>query len=322
MPTDGTLFLENVPRNKRYLLTILSVFFSLGAVASSVFAIVVIPPNSCPSRPRTGDTVPCDVSTQNMGWKYLFLILTTVTGVMFVARIFLFRLFESPRYLVHAGRSEDAVHALQQITKINGLTMSVSLEDVADDHPAEPAPTINHYTGEESVTEPHARTRLAVSTALTPGDGSPSSRSSSTYSSTALDDPSLASNGIVYSYDTPREEHPPPLYPEDEGGAPSSPRPSLKRSVSTSRGKSTWPTYFLPRVVSKPLETWLDKASELMAPEWRRTTILMWCSWMLMSLGMSLPYCRYFPSESILLARGSIHYVQCLFPKNGGESYG
>lgn len=54
---------------------------------------------------------------------------------MFICRIFLFRLQESPRYLVHAGRPQDAVYALQQISNANGLVLQVSLEDVEDSLP-------------------------------------------------------------------------------------------------------------------------------------------------------------------------------------------
>lgn len=43
MPTDGTLFLENLPVRKQYLLTALSVFFAAGSVASSALALAIIP---------------------------------------------------------------------------------------------------------------------------------------------------------------------------------------------------------------------------------------------------------------------------------------
>lgn len=77
MPTDGTLFLENIPMSKRYLLTALSVFFSIGSVAAAIVAIIVVPDNSCPE--KEGDVIPpCDVATQNMGWKYLFFTLTAI----------------------------------------------------------------------------------------------------------------------------------------------------------------------------------------------------------------------------------------------------
>lgn len=65
MPTDGTLFLENLPKRKQYLLTALSVFFAAGSVATSVLGLIIIPNNSCPEHGA------CDVLTQNKGWRYL-----------------------------------------------------------------------------------------------------------------------------------------------------------------------------------------------------------------------------------------------------------
>jgi hypothetical protein len=71
MPTDGTLLLEQLPNDKRYLVTGLSVFFSFGAVFSAVAAIMVVPANSCfPS-----DIGGCDLNRQNLGWKYLLVVL-------------------------------------------------------------------------------------------------------------------------------------------------------------------------------------------------------------------------------------------------------
>lgn len=43
MPTDGLVFVENLPKEKQYLLTFLSVFFSMGSVASSVLGLLIIP---------------------------------------------------------------------------------------------------------------------------------------------------------------------------------------------------------------------------------------------------------------------------------------
>lgn len=65
MPTDGTLFLENLPHSKQYLLTLLSVFFSFGAVLSAVVGLVLLPGKSC----RAGD--PCDIAGgANDGWRH------------------------------------------------------------------------------------------------------------------------------------------------------------------------------------------------------------------------------------------------------------
>lgn len=72
MPTDGTLLLEHMPRGKQYLVTALSVFFSFGSVLSAVVGILVIPNNSCPAQ-TDADSIPCEVLTMNLGWKYLLM---------------------------------------------------------------------------------------------------------------------------------------------------------------------------------------------------------------------------------------------------------
>ncbi len=75
MPTDGTLLLEHMPNGKQYLVTALSVFFSLGAVLAAVIGLVVIPGHSCPPPPAT-----CDVASENVGWKYLLIALGLVVS--------------------------------------------------------------------------------------------------------------------------------------------------------------------------------------------------------------------------------------------------
>ncbi|KZT11946.1 MFS general substrate transporter [Laetiporus sulphureus 93-53] len=131
MPTDGTLLLEHMPNGKQYLVTALSVFFSFGSVLAAVVGLLVIPGNSCPPAPAF-----CDVNTQNMGWKYLFSTLGIITLSMFLARILFFRLHESPRYLVHAGRPQEALESLQMISRFNGDELSLALDDVQDHIPA------------------------------------------------------------------------------------------------------------------------------------------------------------------------------------------
>lgn len=84
IPTDGTLLVENLPKRKRYLLTFLSIFFSFGAVVAAIVAVAVVPSHSCPGKGTESDSrPPCDVRTQNYGWRYMFLVLT------FLVRLFL-----------------------------------------------------------------------------------------------------------------------------------------------------------------------------------------------------------------------------------------
>lgn len=64
MPTDGTIFLEALPKRKHYLLTALSVFFAAGSVVSSIMGLILVPANSC------GGARVCDVAN-NKGWRWL-----------------------------------------------------------------------------------------------------------------------------------------------------------------------------------------------------------------------------------------------------------
>lgn len=68
MPTDGMLILEQLPNDKKYLVTALSVFFSFGAVFAAVAAIVIIPRYTCLA-------TDCDLTKGNLGWKYLLMCL-------------------------------------------------------------------------------------------------------------------------------------------------------------------------------------------------------------------------------------------------------
>ena len=52
---------------------------------------------------------------------------------MFLARVFFFRIHESPRFLVHAGREKEAAIALTDIAKFNGDRIRVTVADVKDD---------------------------------------------------------------------------------------------------------------------------------------------------------------------------------------------
>ncbi|KAF9054843.1 major facilitator superfamily domain-containing protein [Panaeolus papilionaceus] len=73
---------------------------------------------------------------------------------MFLARIVFFRLHESPRYLVHAGRPQEALRSLQEISKFNGTNILIELEDVRDQPLV--VPRTQSPTQSESTTRPRA----------------------------------------------------------------------------------------------------------------------------------------------------------------------
>lgn len=345
MPTDGTLLLEHMPRGKEYLVTALSVFFSFGAVLAALVAIVLIPKNSCQPLPA-----PCDLH-DNLGWKYELVALGLITLTMFLARMVFFRLHESPRYLVHAGRPQDALESLQMISRFNGSELELDLEDVVDricvpptldsSHPPRPSiRTENSSTplfdadGEISdspkdLTAPQAPTNASMPLSPSPPDGVESAPSIKDYAAMGESDAPLVAHAFIRTSDRIAERHafsyqltsesrratypgvalspPPPsrLSTEEEEGLidgtpvpPVHPRPPrVRRSRADTRSSVRSSLYevadrawwALPRGIRRPLRAWFDRFSMVLAPEWRRTTVLVWGTWW----GMSLAYTMF-----------------------------
>ncbi|KAF8158011.1 major facilitator superfamily domain-containing protein [Crassisporium funariophilum] len=306
MPTDGTLLLEHMPKEKQYLVTALSVFFSFGAVLSAVVALLVVPQNSCVA----SSPLPCDVDTQNQGWKYLLITLGLITLSMFLARIVFFRLHESPRYLVHAGRPQDAVKSLQLISRFNGSDLSVELEDVRDHHNAPvngdgESPKVDNRTRANSRTIFDASIIEDGPSPPAIGPSSDSARASRAnlvthYASTG-ETPILD----THTFNTPTTEDIPSL-PRlgerllKETPAPTDEQPTRRvntnstinrRLSSASRRSSMYEQKVcsaLPRWLRKPLWAWWDRVMMILAPEWFRTTMLVWFVWCALSLGFTM----------------------------------
>ncbi len=103
LPVDGALFLEFLPDASSSLLTLLSVWWPIGQLASSLFAWFFIA-NWPPER----------------GWRLFVVTIGVVTFVMFAIRFFVFHLFESPKFLLSRGRQAEAVAVVQGIAFRNG----------------------------------------------------------------------------------------------------------------------------------------------------------------------------------------------------------
>ncbi|CUA75096.1 putative MFS-type transporter PB1E7,08c [Schizosaccharomyces pombe 972h-] [Rhizoctonia solani] len=351
MPTDGTLFLENVPKKKQYLLTALSVFFSLGAVVSAIIAIIIIPGNSCPEvttvAPESSTShslvklarilvgradnsgnanTPqlCDVTTQNKGWKYLLGVLGIITLVMFVLRIIFFRLYESPRYLVSAGRNAEAVAALQSIEDYNvkfGRSprprFVITLADVCDAKPSAmftEEGVVFDAVEDEEAPRPSSRGSNEERKSQGSDSGKEDDRSQALsqqpidrtdYRSTSQSPEGPVGQG--WSFHTPMPSHTDqdtyfeqkPLastHDESEASTPGSSRPHSGSRLSRPprphrRARSSSSVYVernLPSTVARPISAWLDRVSMLFTPEWRLTTILVWCAWWGMSLAFTM----------------------------------
>ena len=79
--------------------------------------------------------------------------------------------------------------------------------------------------------------------------------------------------------------HPPPARPRPR--PPRSESRASRTSVTSSifEGKGGWLWWKLPRWIRRPLGAWLDRFAMVLAPEWIRTTVVVWGVWFGMSLG-------------------------------------
>lgn len=210
---------------------------------------------------------------------------------MFLARMVFFRLHESPRYLVGAGRPQEALESLQMISKFNGSDMPIVIDDVSDIRPQQPQSIVK-----QDQTLGHSPS------------GSGSNYASTQESSTVLDGHTYATPVVEYSEPTYAQNagrptsnvfhdlesnHPIPATAAMPSPVISTPRPRPRiRSTSSRRMSRRSSSVYekrvcssLPPVVRRPLWAWWDRVMMVLTPEWLRTTTLVWGIWFGMSLG-------------------------------------
>ncbi|KAK2597478.1 hypothetical protein QQS21_005948 [Conoideocrella luteorostrata] len=128
LPVDGALFLEFLPDASSSLLTLLSVWWPIGQLISSLAAWYFIA------------KYPVD-----QGWRYFVVTIGIVTFAMFVIRFFIFRLFESPKFLLNRGRQDEAVAVVHGIAYKNNvktwLTSEILNQVAADEYNNRPVPS-------------------------------------------------------------------------------------------------------------------------------------------------------------------------------------
>jgi len=129
LPVDSAIFLEFLPASHQFLLTILSIDWAIAQVIATLVAWPLLGNFTC----QQGAAV-C-ARDQNMGWRYFMVAMGGFTLIMFFIRFVLFKIYESPKYLVGKGRDEDAVRTVHLVAKINGKSSSLTLEDLKSCEP-------------------------------------------------------------------------------------------------------------------------------------------------------------------------------------------
>lgn len=125
LPVDSAIFIENLPSRQRYLLTMMSGFWSLGQILANLLSWALIGNFSC------DDTKDICLKKDNKGWRYFLFTMGGITFLMFFAR-FAFWVLESPKFYMSRGDNIRAIENLNKIAKINGNEAKLMLEELED----------------------------------------------------------------------------------------------------------------------------------------------------------------------------------------------
>ncbi|KAJ9476956.1 putative metabolite transport protein [Pseudozyma hubeiensis] len=275
MPTDSSNLVENLPVRKHSYVTALSVFFSAGSVVSSLIGLLVLS------------------ASDPDGWRWLLGALAFVTVLFVSARVVFFRLLESPKYLVHSGRPQEARDILQRIHRYNGgATISLRIQDVVDDSGSD-----RRRAGEDMESSQHSmhqhpsrnstgvsqkRTDVAANDQRLQDSYTEDEDDEADISGQAATRPLLGdATALADETDDARksDQYDTSVHIRNDGSAISQPS-SFNRDLPPSL---SW----LPKSWHPSAADLASRYSEMFSPEWKRTTILIWIIWGGMSYGFT-----------------------------------
>lgn len=78
----------------------------------------------------TGGVEPCCSRDGNMGWRYLFFTISSITLGVFITRFFIFPFHESPRFLLSKGKDRAAVEVVHKIAAFNKRPCDLTVESL------------------------------------------------------------------------------------------------------------------------------------------------------------------------------------------------
>jgi hypothetical protein len=68
--------------------------------------------------------------SENRGWRYFLFTMGGLMLLFWFLRFFVFKLYESPKYLVGRGRDAEAVDVVHKVAEYNGVQSSLSIEQL------------------------------------------------------------------------------------------------------------------------------------------------------------------------------------------------
>jgi len=120
---DTTVFLEYLPSNKQWLLTLLAAWWGVGQMVAGLVAWPFMSNYSCL------DVATC-TKANNMGWRYEFYTCGAIVFVMSIARVTVVRLKETPKYLLGQGKDEEVVKTFQWMAAKYNRPCSLTVEQL------------------------------------------------------------------------------------------------------------------------------------------------------------------------------------------------
>jgi MFS family permease len=120
---DTAVFLEYLPGNKQWLLTLMALWWGIGqAIAGGIAAGFLVPEQwNC----QKG--VVC-TKEANWGWRYVLFTGGALVFIMSVLRLTVIRLRETPKYLLGMGKDKEVIETLEYLSKKYNRPCSLSLE--------------------------------------------------------------------------------------------------------------------------------------------------------------------------------------------------
>ncbi|CDK25315.1 unnamed protein product [Kuraishia capsulata CBS 1993] len=122
---DISVYLEFLPFKHQWTTTLMAFWWGVGQTVCVLIAWAFLPKYSCSS----ADDCP---SSSNRGWRYVWYVNSAIMMAGALARFFLVKLEETPKFLVSNNRDEDAVACLHRIATKYNRPCSLTLEQLTE----------------------------------------------------------------------------------------------------------------------------------------------------------------------------------------------
>ncbi|KAH7320273.1 major facilitator superfamily domain-containing protein [Stachybotrys elegans] len=161
---DTTVFLEYLPGDKQWLLTLLAAWWGFGQAITGFIAWGFL----APERWNCSDAETCTYEN-NMGWRYCLYTGGALVFVMSVLRVTVIRLRETPKYLLGLGKDVEVMETINYLSTRYNRPCSLTLEQLEACGTIKSAHSTKRFSFEETMI--HIRglfctKKIAISTSM------------------------------------------------------------------------------------------------------------------------------------------------------------